>query len=177
MKYKHLFGPVPSRRLGVSLGIDLVPHKTCTLDCVYCECGKTTNRTFERREYAPLDEILEELKNYMNENSEIDYITFSGSGEPTLHSGIGEIINFLKHNYPQYKVAVLTNGTLFYGKKLRDEVKSADLIIPSLDAASCEIFNKINRPYEKLNLDKIINGLIALRKEFSGEIYVSCWNM
>jgi len=172
MKYKHLFGPVPSRRLGISLGIDLVPHKTCTLNCVYCECGKTTNLTLERSEYIPADEILSELNKYLKNSPDLDYITFSGSGEPTLHSRIGEIINFLKHNYPQYKVAVLTNGTLFYDKKLRNEVRKADLVIPSLDAGTVEIFREINRPHENLNLNKIISGLIELRKEFSGEIWL-----
>jgi len=172
MKYKHLFGPVPSRRLGVSLGIDLVPHKTCTLNCVYCECGKTTNLTIERKEYVPTDEILNELKHYLDESPALDYITFSGSGEPMLHIKISEIIDFLKNNHPKYKVAVLTNGTLFYNKGVRDEVKNADLIIPSLDAGSCEIFKKINRPYEKLNLNEVVEGLAALRKEFPGEIWL-----
>ena len=172
MKIKHLFGPVSSRRLGISLGIDLVPHKTCTLDCVYCECGKTTNLAVERREYVPTAEILDELKNYLDENPELDYITFSGSGEPTLHSGLGEIINFLKQNYPKYRVAVLTNGTLFHDKKLRDEVKKADLVIPSLDAASEEFFWEINRPHGNLNLNEIIKGLIELRREFPGEIWL-----
>ena len=142
MKFKHLFGPVPSRRLGVSLGIDLVPYKTCTLDCVYCECGKTTNLTLERREYVPTDEILSELNEYLKNSPDPDYITFSGSGEPTLHCGIGEIINFLKQNYQEYKVAVLTNGTLLYRKEVRDEVKNADLIIPSIDCVSGEVFKK-----------------------------------
>jgi wyosine [tRNA(Phe)-imidazoG37] synthetase (radical SAM superfamily) len=172
MKFKHLFGPVPSRRLGVSLGIDLVPYKTCTLNCVYCECGKTTNLTIERMEYVPTDEILSELNECLKNSPDPDYVTFSGSGEPTLHNGIGQIIDFLKQNYPQYKVAVLTNGTLFHDKKLRDEVKNADLIIPSLDAGSCEIFKKINRPHEKLDLNEVIEGLAALRKEFPGEIWL-----
>jgi len=170
MRYKHLFGPVGSRRLGVSLGIDLVPHKTCTLNCVYCECGKTTNLTLERREYIPTDEILNELNNYLGGSPGLDYITFSGSGEPTLHSRIGEIIDFLKRNYPQYKIAVLTNGTLY--KNLRDEIKNADLVIPSLDAASDELFRKINRPQRELDINKIMDGLIELRKEFSGEIWL-----
>jgi len=152
MKFKHLFGPVPSRRLGISLGIDLVPYKTCTANCVYCECGKTTNLTIERKEYIPTDEILNELDVYLKQAPDLDYITFSGSGEPTLHSKIGEIINFLKKNYPQYKVAVLTNGTLLFHKELRDELKNADIIKPSLDAGSDEIFKKIKRPHENLNL-------------------------
>ena len=172
MKFKHLFGPVPSRRLGVSLGIDLVPHKTCTLNCVYCECGRTADLTLDRKEYVPTDEILNELKHYLDESPALDYITFSGSGEPMLHIKISEIINFLKNNYPGYKVAVLTNGTLFYNKWVRGEVKNADILIPSLDAASNEIFKKINRPHEKLNLKEIINGLAELCREFSGVIWL-----
>jgi len=172
MRYKHLFGPVGSRRLGISLGIDPVPHKTCTLNCVYCECGKTTNLTLERKEYIPTDEILNELNEYLETSPDLDYITFSGSGEPTLHSRIGEIIDFLKRNYPQYKIAVLTNGTLFYNKKLRDEIKNADLIIPSLDAASDELFRKINRPQRELDINKIMDGLIEFRKEFSGKMWL-----
>jgi len=172
MTYKHLFGPVPSRRLGVSLGIDLVPYKTCTLNCVYCECGRTTNLTVDRKEYVPLAEILAELDDYLKKSPELDYITFSGSGEPTLHTGVGEIIRFLKEGYPSYRVAVLTNGTLFYDKGIREEVKNADLIIPSLDAASEEAFGMVNRPHGSLSIDVIIKGLAELRKEFSGDIWL-----
>jgi wyosine [tRNA(Phe)-imidazoG37] synthetase (radical SAM superfamily) len=172
MEYKHLFGPVPSRRLGVSLGIDLVPLKTCTLNCVYCECGRTTNLTVERKEYVSTDEIFDELNGYLGGHPDLDFITFSGSGEPTLHSCIGDITSFLKQNYPQYKVAVLTNGTLFYQKELRDEVKNADLIVPSLDAASESTFKKINRPHPSLSCRKIISGLTKLRKEYSGKVWL-----
>jgi len=171
MEFKHLFGPVPSRRLGVSLGIDLVPYKTCSFDCVYCECGKTTNKTIKRIEYVPTHEIINELKTYLDKNPELDYVTFSGAGEPTLHNGIKQIIDFLKQNY-QYKVAVLTNASLFYDKKVRMEIKNADLVKPKLDAGSDEIFKKINRPHENLNLNKIINGLIEFRKEYPGKIYL-----
>lgn len=172
MTYNHLFGPVPSRRLGISLGIDLVPYKTCTLNCIYCECGGTTNLTLDRKEYVPLDEILAELDDYLKDGPELDYITFSGSGEPTLHTGIKRIIAFLKKDYPKYKVAVLTNGTLLYDKKIREEFMGADLIIPSLDAASEEAFKKINRPHKNLLLDKIIDGMVELRKEFTGDIWL-----
>jgi len=130
MKFKHLFGPVPSRRLGVSLGIDLVPYKTCTMDCIFCECGKTTNLTIDRKEYVPTAEILDELDAYLKQSPDLDYITFSGLGEPTLHSRIGEILNFLKQNYPRYKVAILTNGTLLFHKELRDEIKNTDIVKP-----------------------------------------------
>jgi wyosine [tRNA(Phe)-imidazoG37] synthetase (radical SAM superfamily) len=172
MSYKHLFGPVPSRRLGVSLGIDLVPYKTCTLNCVYCECGRTTKLTLERKEYVPTEEILTELDDYLKGNPELDYITFSGSGEPTLHTGIKRIIDFLKERYPKYKVAVLTNGTLFYDKGVRQELVRADLVKPSLDAVSEEAFRKVNRPHMDIPPRGMIDGLIAFRKEFEGAIWL-----
>jgi wyosine [tRNA(Phe)-imidazoG37] synthetase (radical SAM superfamily) len=172
MSYKYLFGPVPSRRLGISLGIDLVPYKTCTLNCVYCECGRTTDLTIQRKEYVPTAAILSELDHYLRDGPELDYITFSGSGEPTLHSGLREIIDFLKTRYPKYRIAVLTNGTLLYDKKTRSEIMGADLIIPSLDAASEVAFKKINRPQKGLSLGRILSGLADLRKEFSGEIWL-----
>lgn len=172
MNYKYIFGPVPSRRLGVSAGIDLVIPKTCTLDCVYCECGHTTNLTLSREEYVPTDEVIVELNDYLSSSPELDYLTFSGAGEPTLHSNIGQIINFIKGNYPQYRTALLTNGTLFYRDKLIEEVSSIDLIIPSLDAVSDKVFQKINRPCNYLKSDKIIEGLIKLRKNYQGEIWL-----
>lgn len=170
MKYRHLFGPVPSRRLGVSLGVDLIPFKTCTLNCIYCECGKTTNCTVERKEYVPLKEVFEELKDYLDKKPQLDYITFSGSGEPTLHSGIDQVIGFLKDNYPRYRICLLTNGTLLNDRRLREQIKGVDLIIPSLDAATESCFQRINRPQRDLRCARVIEGLISLRREYRGEI-------
>ncbi len=167
---KYLFGPVQSRRLGLSLGIDLVPYKTCTLDCVYCECGKTTCLTSEIKEHVPTEEVLDELREYLSEEPDLDVLTFSGSGEPTLHGGIGEIIGFLKDNYPGYRVAVLTNGTLFWDENVRRRVLRADVIIPSLDAAVAETFERIGRPVSTVTLERTIDGLEKLRKEFTGKI-------
>ncbi|MBN2517940.1 MAG: radical SAM protein [Candidatus Altiarchaeota archaeon] len=172
MAYKHLFGPVPSRRLGVSLGIDLVPYKTCTLNCVYCECGRTTNLTLERKEYVPTAEILAELGDYLKPGPDLDYITFSGSGEPTLHTGVKHIIRFLKMEYPKYKVAVLTNGTLLYDKGVREELMRADLVMPSLDAVSKEAFTRVNRPHRDIPLGDMMGGLIEFRDEFKGQIWL-----
>jgi wyosine [tRNA(Phe)-imidazoG37] synthetase (radical SAM superfamily) len=172
VKYKHLFGPVPSRRLGISLGVDLVPHKVCSLNCVYCEVGKTTNLTIERKEYIPLNDILTELKGYLDNDPELDYITFSGAGEPLLHNGIGKIITFIKENYPKYKLALLTNSTLLYDEKVRKEILEIDLLLPSLDAVSKKVFKKLNRPHGKLDNDKIIEGLIKFSKDFSGKIWL-----
>ncbi len=170
--YNYLFGPVPSRRLGMSLGIDLVPHKVCTLNCVYCECGRTTKLTLERNEYVPYDAVVKELQHYLTNNPVPDYVTFSGSGEPTLNSRIGDVLQFIKSNYPNIPVAVLTNGTLFYQKQVRAELLDADVVLPSLDAASELSFRKINRPFPKLNINEYIQGLVDFKKEYSGKIWL-----
>ncbi len=170
--YKYLFGPVPSRRLGMSLGVDLVPHKVCSLDCVYCECGATTKLTIERKEYILYNKVVGELEHYFSNNPDPDYITFSGSGEPTLNSRIGEVLDFIKTKRPDVPVAVLTNGTLFSQKQVRTEILKADLILPSLDAGTTKAFTKINRPSPDLNLDTYIQGLIDFRSEFKGQIWL-----
>ncbi len=170
MEKRYLFGPVPSRRLGLSLGIDLVPLKTCSLNCVYCECGRTTRLTVARKEYVPVDKVLEELDRFIRGNPRLDYITFAGSGEPTLHLHIDRVIAHLKEHYPQYPLALLTNGTLFSSAHLRTQVKGLDLIIPSLDAATEEVFRKVNRPHPALHCAEVISGLIDLRREYHGEI-------
>ncbi len=170
--YKHLFGPVPSRRLGMSLGVDLVPKKVCSLNCVYCEVGKTTTLTIDRKEYIKYDTVTEELTHYFNNNPDPDYITFSGYGEPTLNSRIGDIIQFIKQAKPGIPIAILTNGTLLYDKNLRKELLDADVVLPSLDAATEKGFLKINRPPKTLTLAKYIQGLITFRKEFKGKIWL-----
>jgi len=170
--YKHLFGPVPSRRLGMSLGVDLVPKKVCSLNCVYCEVGRTTTLTIDRKEYIKYNEVIDELINYFNNNPDPDYITFSGYGEPTLNIRIGDIIQFIKQNKPDIPIAILTNGTLLYDKKVREELMDADVVLPSLDAATEKVFLKINRPPKTLTLDKYIQGLITFRKEFKGKIWL-----
>ena len=170
--YKYLFGPVPSRRLGMSLGIDLVPQKVCSLNCVYCECSYTTQLTIDRKEYVPYDIVTQELVHYFQNNTAPDYITFSGSGEPTLNSRIGDIIQFIKHNIPSIPIAVLTNGTLLYQKQIRKELLEADVVLPSLDAASDLTFRKINRPFHDLDIDKYIKGLVDFRNEFKSQIWL-----
>jgi wyosine [tRNA(Phe)-imidazoG37] synthetase (radical SAM superfamily) len=172
MKFKYLFGPIASRRLNLSLGIDLLPYKTCTLNCVYCECGRTDNLTIERSEFVPTADVIDELDQYLKENPPLDYITFAGSGEPTLHTGIGEIVKFLKDKYPQYKVALLTNGTLFYEEELIHEVALFDLIIPSVDSVTKIGFLKLNRPSPKLSLDSVISGLKRLSTSFKGDLWL-----
>jgi len=170
--YKYIFGPVPSRRLGMSLGVDLVPHKVCTLNCVYCECGQTTKLTLNRDEYVPYSEVVNEIKDYLNHNPAPDYITFSGSGEPTLHSRIGDILHFVKSKANNIPVAVLTNGTLFYDKTVRGELLEADVVLPSLDAAEELAFRKINGPFHTLNIPEYLRGLVEFRNEYKGKIWL-----
>ena len=164
MNYRYLFGPVPSRRLGRSLGIDLVPHKTCSLNCVYCECGNTTRLTNQRAEYVPTAEVIAELNYFLSTKPALDYVTFSGAGEPTLHSGLGRIVDFIKSNFPHYNIALLTNGSLFFQQELREEVAEIDVILPSLDAVDEHIFQQVNRPHHEINVQQIISGLIELKK-------------
>lgn len=170
--YKYIFGPVPSRRLGMSLGIDLVPKKVCSLDCVYCEVGKTTKLTLERKEYLKAGKIKEELTHYFNNNPDSDFLTFSGSGEPTLNISIGDILQFVKQIRPHIPVAVLTNGTLLFDQTVRNALKEADVVLPSLDAATEDAFRKINRPPDSLKIDSYIQGLIDFRKEYKGKIWL-----
>lgn len=170
--FTYLFGPVPSRRLGMSLGVDLIPLKTCSLDCVYCEIGKTTHLTVERREYVDAKDIIGELTEYFEKNPDPDYITFAGSGEPTLNINIEKIINFSKLKKPNIPIAVLTNGTLFSDKKVRESILQADIVLPSLDAATDKTFKKINRPHNKIKLEAYIQGLIDFRQEFRSRIHL-----
>ena len=171
-KYRYLYGPVPSRRLGRSLGIDLVSHKICTYDCIYCQIGKTTERTLTRQEYIPVHEILEEVKRFLEEEtSSIEYLSLSGSGEPTLHSKIDSVIGAIK-TITFIPIAVITNGSLLYEKEVRESLLQADVILPSLDAASGEIFEKINRPHAGISVDKVIEGMVKFRKVFKGQIWL-----
>jgi len=170
--YNYLFGPVPSRRLGMSLGVDLVPKKVCSLDCVYCEVGKTTKLSLDRKSYINSDCIKDELKHYFDNNPAPDYITVTASGEPTLNLHLGEIIKYIKQTKPDVSVAVITNGTLLHDEKVRDALMHADLLLPSLDAATDDVFKKINRPADGLSVDKCIQGLIALSNDFKGIIWL-----
>ena len=170
--YKYLFGPISSRRLGLSLGVDLVPFKTCTLDCVYCECGATTNLTLERKDFVKTSDVIDELTNYLNNNQPPEVITFSGAGEPTLAKNIEEIINYLKTTHPQIPVVVLTNGTLLNDPRVRKDLTLADIVIPSFDAATLGVFRRINKPHPKLNLEKIVQGLIDFRQEFTNKFWL-----
>lgn len=168
----HIFGPVISRRLGRSLGIDLIPFKTCSYNCVYCECGATTDLTSQRREFFPTDKIIEQLDNALASSPNLDYITFAGSGEPTLSLSLGSVLTHLKENYPSYKIAVLTNGSLCTNPEVRQELLPADLISPTMTSPSQEIFEKIHRPTPGLSIKGIIQGMVSLRNEYSGQIWL-----
>ena len=170
--YQYLFGPVPSRRLGMSLGVDLVPHKVCSLNCVYCECGRTTQLTLERTEYVSYEDVTKEIDHFLANNPTPDYITFSGSGEPTLNVRIGDVLKFIKSKRTNIPVAVLTNATLFYDPEVRQELLDADVVLPSLDAGEKLSFLKINRPFHSLNIDEYIQGLVDFRNEFKGKIWL-----
>jgi len=168
---RHIFGPVHSRRLGNSLGIDLVPAKTCTFNCIFCQLGHTSQQTIERKEYVPAAEVMAELEAYLENGGKADYITFSGSGEPTLHSKIGEMIAQTKQ-MTEIPVAVLTCGALLYDPQVRRELAPADVVLPSLSTVSPETFHALNRPHGRLHLDEIIAGMKRFRQEYAGKIWL-----
>jgi len=170
-KFKHIYGPVASRRLGRSLGIDLVPHKTCSYDCIYCQLSRTTHKTVERREYVPTNDALEELREKLSAGVPCDYISLAGCGEPTLHSSIGKIIENIKE-MTKIPVAVLTNGSLLYIPEVRDSLMKADLVIPSLDAGDGDMFQYVNRPHKDISFDLMVNGLIDFTRQFSGQVWL-----
>jgi wyosine [tRNA(Phe)-imidazoG37] synthetase (radical SAM superfamily) len=167
----HIFGPVPSRRLGLSLGIDVIPKKICTLDCVYCEVGRTTRSVVARKEYVPADAIMKELRETLSRESSIDSISFSGSGEPTLNSKLGEMIHGVK-KMTGIPVAVITNGTLLSLPDVRRDLLEADAVLPSLNAASDPVFKQIDRPHHSLRIGRIIEGLQQFRRMYRGQIWL-----
>ncbi len=166
-----VFGPVHSRRLGRSLGINIIPAKTCSLDCVYCQIGKTRQTGIKRRPYVSPREVMKELKKFLDRGVSVDYITLSGAGEPTLNSQLGNIIRKIKEE-TKTPVAVITNATLLNQAKVRRELLAADLVLPSLDAVRQKTFEKVNRPHRKIKVNKIIEGLKVFRRQFKGAIWL-----
>ena len=164
-----VFGPVPSRRLGRSLGLDLVPFKTCSYDCIYCQLGPTTCKTLEKREWVSLDEVLDALRPRLA--SRPDYVTLSGSGEPTLHSQVGELIDRIK-TMTEVPVAVLTNGSLLWQEDVRRQLMGADLVVPSLDAGSEPVFQFVNRPHEAISFAQMLEGLVEFRRAYRGAVWL-----
>jgi wyosine [tRNA(Phe)-imidazoG37] synthetase (radical SAM superfamily) len=169
--YCYLFGPVPSRRFGRSLGIDLTPFKTCTLDCVFCQLGKTTNKTCDRKAYVPADSVKKEIENWLDEGGTADYLTLSGSGEPSLHSGFGEILAFIAGR-SEIPSVLLTNATLLHLPEVRDSACNARVVKVSLSAWDQASFELINRPCEGLNFESLVEGQKELRRQFDGDIWM-----
>lgn len=169
--FKHLYGPVPSRRLGRSLGLDLVPYKFCSHDCIYCQLGRTTLKTIERKPYIPSESILEEISKKLKEIQKPDFITLSGSGEPTLNSEIGHLIKSIK-KITDVPVAVLTNGSLLWMEDVREDLMEADLVIPSLDAGNESSFQYVNRPHDGINFRTMVEGIQRFTAGFKGGIWL-----
>ncbi len=170
---KAVFGPVPSRRLGQSLGIDPIPSKTCDWNCIYCQLGRTGRLVTERREWIPEESILDQLREALGRHGpgEIDWVTFVGSGEPTLHSGLGRMIRAVK-GITAIPVAVITNGSLLFRPEVREELAAADAVLPSLDAGSRDLYRKVNRPHGILDFAQHVEGLVAFRREYRGRFWL-----
>ncbi len=169
--YKYLFGPVPSRRFGRSLGVDLNPYKTCSLDCVFCQIGRTTEKKVMRQEYVPTDMVLSELEEWLKRDGRADYITLSGSGEPTLHSRFGEVLEFIcsKSTIP---AVLLTNGTMLYLPEVRDAAARANVVKISLSAWDQDSYGWVNRPHPQLRFDQLVEGQRAFRAQFAGKLWM-----
>ena len=168
-----VFGPVPSRRLGRSLGIDVIPHKTCSFDCIYCESGRTTCLTLERQVFVPPERVVRDLRDHMIDHpGQADVLTLSSAGEPTLYAALGDLLQMVKGSFPDLPLAVLTNGSLLWDPVVRKDLMWADIVIPSLDAVTPAVFRKINRPCGGLTVDAILEGLRAFRKDYRGQLRV-----
>jgi len=168
----YIYGPVPSRRLGQSLGIDPLPSKTCNYQCIYCQLGKTTNFTNERRNYCPKKDLLEEINLVLNKETEnFDYLTFVGSGEPTLYKDLGELIQFSKQRTKK-PICVITNGSLLYNQDVREELFDVDLVLPTLDASNEKTFRLINRPHPEITFDRLIQGFLEFKDSYSKKFWI-----
>ncbi len=166
-----IYGPVPSRRLGYSLGLDILPFKTCSMDCVYCQLGAWGRTTVRRRDYVPVRAVLAQVRAALASGVRIDAITFSGSGEPTLHAGIGRIIDGIKR-MTAVPVVVLTNSSTLAGRANGRDILRADIVVPSLDAVTDRVFAKVNRPHPGMSADRIVDGLVRFRRRFKGRIWL-----
>lgn len=171
MEMQYVFGPVPSRRLGKSLGISPIPRKTCNYSCIYCQLGRTDKMTNERKEFFLLKNIINEFKNYLKENFAFDVVTIVGEGEPTLYSKLGDLIKEIK-KITDKPVAVITNGALLNSKEVRSELMNADIVLPSLDAYNEEISKKIDRPLGTIHFQDELNGLIQFSNEYKGQLFL-----
>ncbi|MBN1931369.1 MAG: radical SAM protein [Desulfobacterales bacterium] len=170
-KYHYLFGPVPSRRFGRSMGVDLTPYKTCSFDCVFCQLGRTPQKTIVRKEYVPTADVLAELEHWLKTGGKADYITLSGSGEPTLHSRFGEILEFI-HTNSTIPAALLTNATMLYLPEVRDAAAYADVVKVSLSAWNQASYELVNRPHPQLRFDRLVEGQKTFRSQFKGRLWM-----
>ncbi|MGE0755948.1 MAG: radical SAM protein [Pirellulaceae bacterium] len=170
---QYVYGPVLSRRLGQSLGVDPVPFKTCNWNCVYCQLGRTSPPVAERQYFVPVDDVVADVARVLQQPTPpaIDWITFAGSGEPTLHAGLGQILRDLKALTP-LPIAVITNGSLLYRADVRDELRVADAVMPSVDAGSERLYRQITRPVQSLDFDEFIAGIVAFREQYRGQLWV-----
>ncbi|HHE08223.1 MAG TPA: radical SAM protein, partial [Chlorobaculum parvum] len=167
----YVFGPVSSKRLGQSLGVDLLPSKSCTWNCIYCQLGRTKEYVTERREFYPKEEILAEILETVASGKPIDWITFVGSGETTLYKGLGWLISEVK-KATEIPVAVITNGSLLYLSEVRRELLEADAVLPSLNAGSAELFERIDRPAPGFTFERHVEGLRLFRQEYRGKLWI-----
>ena len=170
---RYVYGPVPSWRLGRSLGVDLVPAKTCNWNCVYCQLGRTRPVVNERREFVPAAVVVSEVRSALESLDEgvVEWITILGSGEPLLHSQVGWIIDSIKRLTP-IPVAVITNGSLLCRSEVRQELLAADAVLPTLDAGTADLFRRLNRPHPDITLDRHTEGLAAFREAYTGRLLV-----
>ncbi len=168
---RHVFGPVPSRRLGFSLGVDPIPRKYCNFDCVYCQVGKTTCVEAERKCFFDREEVIGEVLQHLQKANAVDVITFSGSGEPTLNKDLGWMLRELKRK-TETPLAVITNGSLLLREDVRDDLLAADVVLPSLDAVGEETFRNINRPHPSISVDDVVKGLRTFRSAYKGKIWL-----
>lgn len=168
--YRYLFGPVPSRRFGRSLGIDLTPHKTCSLDCVFCQLGRTKKKTRTRKIYTPTDEVIKEICSWLEADGEADYLTLSGSGEPTLHAEFGRVLAFLRQQ--TIPSVLLTNGTLFSDPEVREAAMLARVVKVSLSAWNQQSFEWVNRPHREIKFTSILKGLRQFRRKYDGQLWL-----
>ncbi|MDD2241343.1 MAG: radical SAM protein [Kiritimatiellae bacterium] len=174
--YRYIFGPVPSRRFGRSLGVDLTPLKTCSFNCLFCQLGPTPHPTLERRDYVPVAAVQDEILRWRDGGGQADYATLSGSGEPTLHARFGDILQFLKAELP-CPCVLLTNGSLLDRPAVRDAACQADVVKLSLSAWDEASFHAVNRPHPDLNFEHMVAGLQAFRRQYTGQIWLEVFLM
>lgn len=170
-EFKYVYGPVPSRRLGRSLGVSPIPNKTCNYSCIYCQLGRTPSMTNERKLFYNINEVMDEVKHAISCDLDFDVITIVGEGEPTLYSGLGVLIDCI-HDVTDKPVAVITNGALLSDLKVQNELNRADFVLPSLDAVNEEQFKRINRPHKQIEFHAVIEGLISFSKQYQGELWL-----